>query len=217
MSPIVYWCNWSLATHSCAIVEGALVLVLTWAKTYGIKRIASQLHVKATLTTMLLRDGTVYFATLLVLNFVSLIVLKTSVVEINPVPKFVDAFTCILISRFILKLREVFLTDADDTLRTQFSTERSAPQFASRFLGNLGAPLEHGTTFVTDNTGTNTVCNSVAFVELSKDPLAAGLFSDNAEVVALEMSTIKAVPPEIDEMGFAAPSPDLTRPSAQDA
>ncbi|KAH9919350.1 hypothetical protein B0H21DRAFT_713016 [Amylocystis lapponica] len=211
--------SWSLATHSFAIVEDALVLVLTWIKTYGIKRIASQMHVKATLTTMLLRDGTVYFATLLILNVVSLIVLKSSV-EINPVPNFIDAFTCILISRFILNLREAFSINADDTFRTQFSSQLSVPQFASRFLGNLGAPLEHGTTFVSENTGTTTAWDSVAFAELSKDPLAAGLFPDNAEVVAFQMSspsTMEAVPPEIEEMEFAAPSQDVTRPTSQDA
>ena len=51
----------SIVTHSCAIATDLLVVALTWIKTYEIKQISFELHVKASLTTLLLRDGTIYF------------------------------------------------------------------------------------------------------------------------------------------------------------
>lgn len=54
----------SVATHSCAIGADLLVLLLTWAKTYSIRRVALQLRVRATLSNLLLRDGGLHFMTL---------------------------------------------------------------------------------------------------------------------------------------------------------
>ncbi|KAH9848729.1 hypothetical protein C2E23DRAFT_738700 [Lenzites betulinus] len=48
----------SISTHSCAIAADLLVLVLTWIKTYEIKKLASSLRSEATFSTLLLRDGT---------------------------------------------------------------------------------------------------------------------------------------------------------------
>ncbi|KAI0628621.1 hypothetical protein C8Q77DRAFT_1067864, partial [Trametes polyzona] len=48
----------SVSTHSCAIAADLLVLILTWIKTYEIKKLASTLHSSATFSTLLLRDGT---------------------------------------------------------------------------------------------------------------------------------------------------------------
>ena len=51
----------SIITHSCAIATDFLVVVLTWMKTFEIRKIAAEMRVKASLTNLLLRDGTVYF------------------------------------------------------------------------------------------------------------------------------------------------------------
>ena len=51
----------ALVLHSAAVVSDTMVIVLTWMKTFGLKRIADKLHIKARLSTILLRDGTIYF------------------------------------------------------------------------------------------------------------------------------------------------------------
>lgn len=47
----------SISSRACALATDALVLVLTWVKTYHIKREADQAGIKANLTTLVLRDG----------------------------------------------------------------------------------------------------------------------------------------------------------------
>ncbi|OBZ67914.1 hypothetical protein A0H81_12146 [Grifola frondosa] len=169
----------STVTHSCAIATDALVLVLTWAKTFGIKRAAMSLHIKATLSTLLLRDGTLYFAILLLLNVVDLVVLQSDVI-FNPLPIFIDVFTCILISRFMLNLREVFysddpLHDHSASLVSRFSNVN----FASNVIGNLGAPLAYDG-WTTDSTNVRAAEDWDTELEevvpqTSSDPLGAGL------------------------------------------
>ncbi|GBE88858.1 hypothetical protein SCP_1402660 [Sparassis crispa] len=132
----------SLATHSCAIGVDALVLFLTWIKTYGIRKVASQMHIKATISTLLLRDGTIYFGTMLALNVVDLIIVQSDVI-FNPLPNFIDVITCILISRFLLNLREVVVDGDGNQGESLDVSARLSLQFAASVLGNIGAPLEH--------------------------------------------------------------------------
>jgi len=51
----------TLATRICCMLADLLVLVITWRKTYTTYRTASRNNIKTPLTTLLLRDGTVYF------------------------------------------------------------------------------------------------------------------------------------------------------------
>ena len=51
----------SLTTHASAIATDLLVVVLTWIKTFSLRRAAVNLNLKASLSTVLLRDGSVYF------------------------------------------------------------------------------------------------------------------------------------------------------------
>ncbi|EIW54784.1 uncharacterized protein TRAVEDRAFT_103473, partial [Trametes versicolor FP-101664 SS1] len=47
----------SIAIHSCAIAADLLVIILTWVKTYEIKKLAGVLRSDTTFSTLLLRDG----------------------------------------------------------------------------------------------------------------------------------------------------------------
>lgn len=58
----------SMVTHTCAIATDLLVVVLTWIKTFEIKRVAAGLRLKTSLTTLLLRDGTLYFGCVRVIH-----------------------------------------------------------------------------------------------------------------------------------------------------
>ncbi|CDO71052.1 hypothetical protein BN946_scf184844.g56 [Trametes cinnabarina] len=128
-----------------AIAVDLLVLVLTWMKTYEIQKLASGLRSNATFSTLILRDGTLYFGTMLALNVADLIVLRSNVL-FDPLPVFIDVFTCILISRFMLNLRQVSERGTGN-LSTALSTDAMSPgstvHFASNLVGDLGSPLVH--------------------------------------------------------------------------
>ena len=47
----------AIAIHSCAIAADLLVLILTWVKTYHIKKMAGILEANASFSTLILRDG----------------------------------------------------------------------------------------------------------------------------------------------------------------
>lgn len=50
----------AIVTRSVTIFTDILILVLTWMKTYEIKRAATQAGIKANLTTLVMRDGMSY-------------------------------------------------------------------------------------------------------------------------------------------------------------
>ncbi|KAK7676395.1 hypothetical protein QCA50_020658 [Cerrena zonata] len=138
-----------MVTHAASIASDILVIALTLVKTVDTKRLASQLNMKTVVTTLLIRDGTIYFCVLLLLHTVFFITLQFDLL-LNPLPLFIDVLTTILISRFMLNLRSVFVS-ASPTNGAISTTVRittfSDPEFASRLdiVGNLGAPLNHGT------------------------------------------------------------------------
>ncbi|EKM48477.1 uncharacterized protein PHACADRAFT_202765 [Phanerochaete carnosa HHB-10118-sp] len=65
-------------TRSSLIIADAIVLVLTWIKTFRHWRNARRLKMRASLTICLLRDGTMYFIALLALNISQLLTYNIS-------------------------------------------------------------------------------------------------------------------------------------------
>lgn len=68
------------ATRACLILSDVLVLIVTWIKTFGQWRSARQANVRVSLTTCLLRDGTVYFIVLLACNMAHMLTFNLSVI-----------------------------------------------------------------------------------------------------------------------------------------
>ncbi|KAI0925332.1 hypothetical protein AcV7_005603 [Taiwanofungus camphoratus] len=116
------------------------------------------------LVSLLLRDGTVYFVVLLVLNLLQVItedVLKPVIKETaDYLSIFVPAIESILISRFMMNLRQVYHTSDDDMpslhLSSWHASSHHQPQsqtqsleFTSRFVGNMGASLMHESSSMT--------------------------------------------------------------------
>ncbi|EMD37038.1 hypothetical protein CERSUDRAFT_124023 [Gelatoporia subvermispora B] len=87
----------SVTSEACAIAADVLLLVVTWYKTYALKREASRNNVEVPLASMLLRDGTVYF---LIVGF------DTGVFEFA-ISNFGTPLSAIIISHFLLNLRQV--------------------------------------------------------------------------------------------------------------
>ena len=52
----------SVATRSCMILSDALVIVITWVKTWDTMRAARKLHVQMSFTSLILKEGVLYFA-----------------------------------------------------------------------------------------------------------------------------------------------------------
>ncbi|KAL4248653.1 hypothetical protein ABKN59_006266 [Abortiporus biennis] len=109
-------------------------------KTAGIRRTLRdhQVNGSRSIATYLIRDGTVYFLCLMVLNAATLVGIKTW--TIGGIPVLTEIITSVLTSRFMLNLRGVYLSD-DDRPNSFHPSKVSDLQFASTIVGNLGAPL----------------------------------------------------------------------------
>ncbi|KAL1938038.1 hypothetical protein VTO73DRAFT_12049 [Trametes versicolor] len=150
----------TLALHTkrtISLIAGdALVLAVTWWKTYRLKKAADAAHMKTSIVE-LLRDGTIYFGTMLVLNVLHIII--NFVEQVSFMGDIADVLTSILVSRFLMNLRAL---DAQQTGQT---STNDAPgtwhavtgagndsagggsivfaSTASRFVESMGGPLEH--------------------------------------------------------------------------
>ncbi|KAI9068729.1 hypothetical protein FKP32DRAFT_1671971 [Trametes sanguinea] len=152
----------TLATHNklTSIAGDAIVLGVTWWKTYRLKKAADAARVKTSIVDLLLRDGTIYFATMLVLNVLHILI--NFVEQVSFMGDIADVLTSILVSRFIMNLRDL---DAKDTGQAPnytltvpsvgewhassgdpgaSSLQRGTLVFASagEFLNSMGGPLE---------------------------------------------------------------------------
>ncbi|TFY64610.1 hypothetical protein EVJ58_g2515 [Rhodofomes roseus] len=114
-----------IATRVSTTAVDALVLLATWRVTYGVKRMSwHMLKTDIPITLLLMRDGTLYFGTLLVLNIFSAL-------HTNPDPRdpqaiqdfdnFIYSFTTLLLSRLFFNLREVTLLQSTGLCADQAS------------------------------------------------------------------------------------------------
>ncbi|EKM49822.1 uncharacterized protein PHACADRAFT_201525 [Phanerochaete carnosa HHB-10118-sp] len=134
------------ASRGSLVLSDTIVLVLTWIKTFGEWARARRLKVKVSLTTCLLRDGTIYFIALLAMNIAQLLAYDSSGVT-PPVSTFIMTLPPLLISRFMINLRT-----ADSEVPNHSACiagtqqELSALQFRESpdWLGNIGETLQDG-------------------------------------------------------------------------
>ncbi|OCH88020.1 hypothetical protein OBBRIDRAFT_115613 [Obba rivulosa] len=188
-----------IATRACTIASDLLVLIITWSSTYKIKRDADKANVKASLVTFLLRDGTFYFIILLALNTMHMaFYLTNTFVNIS---WFIVPISSILISRFLLNLRQVYLPARNESGRPSFvrsvhnsESHMSDVRFASTFIGNMGAPLDYGSfTVASDIDGTRDLSSSFE-MEGSFSDLGYGGFRTGSEQSHKEMLQVSREP-----------------------
>ncbi|EKM58487.1 uncharacterized protein PHACADRAFT_140452 [Phanerochaete carnosa HHB-10118-sp] len=114
------------AARVSTILVDIIVLSVTLIKTFETQRVANRLHVQVPLTTMLIRDGTIYFLTVLSMNIAQLVVFHTT--EQVYLISFICTVTAILVSRFFLDLRETATGGLEyNTFRPDDSCERTTP------------------------------------------------------------------------------------------
>ncbi|KAI0337391.1 hypothetical protein BDW22DRAFT_1349194 [Trametopsis cervina] len=139
-----------------AILFECVIIALTWTKTLDIQRVLRRKSMGAHRSTsyLILRDGTTYFLTLLSFNILSLLSIRVefphkltrvSLQAFNNVPAITDTLTSMLITRFILNLREDFMAAQDGSSSSLHPSNMSDLRFAARrstrLIGNLGAPV----------------------------------------------------------------------------
>ncbi|EMD33637.1 hypothetical protein CERSUDRAFT_76360 [Gelatoporia subvermispora B] len=147
----------AIATRACVMASDALVLIVTWYKTYSIKRNADQAGIQTPLASLLLRDGTMYFVVLLCLNILNIVGKWTNgfaYASLFSFPSLESRLSSIIISHFLLNLRQVAYQPQDNAYDTRLSFVRSyvdgemgsrqqSLRFAS-FVGNMGELVEPG-------------------------------------------------------------------------
>jgi len=190
-TPVVGQCSWDLTIspdlysrlaitgRALAIISDALVLILTWAKTYSIKREAERTGIKARLSTLLIRDGTIYFLSLFIMNVAIIAIDQTAGASVDNITWFSDAVSAVAICHLVLNLR-TFQFSSHDPERSSFDRPSDMPHnrsrsiyFASHVLDNMGAPVSYGYD--------STVADSISTGDMLENPLAVGLHADDED------------------------------------
>ncbi|KAI0722609.1 hypothetical protein C8Q76DRAFT_782827 [Earliella scabrosa] len=140
-----------IVARSTAMAADLLVLAITWKATFkasreGIRALGGQ---RTSLSTVLFKNGVIYFMTLLIINILHLSFTLLSIGSSNLVISgnassmifFVEPLTAILVSRFLIDLQE-----ANNAMLDQGSLASMGSLAFNRFVGSLGsslpAPLE---------------------------------------------------------------------------
>ncbi|EIW58770.1 uncharacterized protein TRAVEDRAFT_20676 [Trametes versicolor FP-101664 SS1] len=177
--------NLTIVSRATLMAADVLVIAVTWANTYGLRKASRDARISTSFSTILLRDGTIYFVVLVAMNAVQMMLnaVKVSrgvafvthrwisnkhppqpsnmIAQASYVTILEEPITSILVSRFILNLREVDHRGANggggsDTLLSSAGTgssfvvghprdAASTMRFASvaSTVDVLGAPLAH--------------------------------------------------------------------------
>ncbi|EMD31622.1 hypothetical protein CERSUDRAFT_100291 [Gelatoporia subvermispora B] len=138
-----------ISTRVPVIIADIVVLVLTWWKTWATVRMAREHNVKTPLMNLLLRDGTLYFVCLLLLNALNIAGTATNV--FTYAGAFSTSLSSIIITHFLLNLRQLAYASDDDNSRPSFVRDGDPDQVRSHtsslrfgsFVGNMGESLGH--------------------------------------------------------------------------
>ncbi|KAI0641341.1 hypothetical protein C8Q79DRAFT_1014296 [Trametes meyenii] len=174
---------------AAALAIDTTVLVFTWVRTFSMKRESYRLGLETPLVTLLLRDGTIYFVIILFVQVFSIVSdsagSASDYILWDVWPYFDQVFTVIFSCRFMLNLRGIYLTNhATETTFTNGDDhfartgDMSTLHFSS-VVGNMGAPLETFSPRDTSFAGSRGCTTDDGTLEMSSDPLFAGLQHSN--------------------------------------
>jgi len=174
----------NVAGNALMLLSDALLLVLTWAKTYSIWRESTRIGLLSPVPTLLLRDGTTYFVLIFMVQVLAIIsaTIGSNFVLFDVWSYFAQVFNVIFLSHFILSLRGVYVQDHDEIgISTTINQEVSDVRFqvASRIVGNLGAPLDIASSSSSYSYYDYDDDEQDGMVEISKNPLMVGLTPKN--------------------------------------
>ncbi|KAJ3557763.1 hypothetical protein NM688_g1289 [Phlebia brevispora] len=136
-----------IASHLSVVVADSMALVVTITKTWRQARELSRLKFHGSLSGVILRDGSIYFVILLLVNIVVLLLENLPhLSNYRSASLLVSILQPILISRFLTNLRRLDAHDNASAAAENLS-QFSAPNFRFPTLqsvtGDLGQPLDH--------------------------------------------------------------------------
>ncbi|KAJ3553969.1 hypothetical protein NM688_g3346 [Phlebia brevispora] len=164
----------TLAAVLCTIAADGIAIATTWYKTYRRVREASSLGVNVSFSATLLQYGTLYFIVLFIVNLADgLFVLVPTLQSTNVFSAFVAVLPNIILSRFLINLRQADQPDANGAALSHFS----APNFRMpSIIGNLGETLSDGDEDFTDDEKAATETCEEDYGALSTPGVDAGMF-----------------------------------------
>ncbi|KAH9841102.1 uncharacterized protein C8Q71DRAFT_890845 [Rhodofomes roseus] len=129
-------------SYHITVLSDALAMGITWWRTWGIKKAADDARISTPLTTVLLRDGSLYFAALAALSIAQTF-MQIYDGDIDYLSYFLTPLPAICISRFLLNLRSSSGLSqlASATASQSETTPVGTLHFAHRVAGNLGNML----------------------------------------------------------------------------
>ncbi|KAI0689551.1 hypothetical protein BC835DRAFT_1418437 [Cytidiella melzeri] len=143
---LVFRCAYlTLVTRLTAMLADILVLVATWMKTWVTYKEGLRAGLKVPIASLLIRDGTLYFMALLLMNVYQIIGNTSPALALGDSGTiYISVLTPMLISRFLLNLRRVSLEVEDEALST--TSRFSALQFRHpvSLSGNAGGLCSDG-------------------------------------------------------------------------
>ncbi|KZT69130.1 hypothetical protein DAEQUDRAFT_277491 [Daedalea quercina L-15889] len=129
-------------------VGNALVLGVTWWRTYHVKRLIDAANMCHTsVATLLLRDGSIYFGSTLLVSLAMCVIdgLASLSAECTGIPSLMTVLNSVLLTRFLLNLRE-----AAPGPRSSSNSSSSGPEMPDiripsyPALGSIGGSTAHG-------------------------------------------------------------------------
>ncbi|KAI0343989.1 hypothetical protein BDW22DRAFT_1113028 [Trametopsis cervina] len=127
------------------ILFECVIIALTWIKTLNTERGLRRRTIGAhrSMSYLILRDGTAYFLMLLALDIFSLLSIRVE--AFNNILAIIETLTSMLITRFILDLREDSMAAQTGSISSLLPSNipelRLAVRWSSSLVGNLGAPV----------------------------------------------------------------------------
>ncbi|KAH9840850.1 uncharacterized protein C8Q71DRAFT_426498 [Rhodofomes roseus] len=130
-----------IVTRVSIMTGDAMVLLAMWRAIGGLPKVTAVLHAKVSIASRLLRDGTLYFSALLLMNalVLALYILPTNFAGKN-MGSLPDIAAVVLLSRLFLNLREAAFSPATVLSTTEAQMSASDLTFA-RVLGVLGSSM----------------------------------------------------------------------------
>ncbi|KAI0738705.1 hypothetical protein C8Q80DRAFT_1275666 [Daedaleopsis nitida] len=140
----------TIVSRTCQIASDAAVIIITWTAVSRKRINAVRWLSPLSLADVILRDGTVYFLVLLILNSLqltfTLLSMNIAFENVSYFSIFTEPLTSILVSRYLLDLqaastRECNLANGSDDGEVVMSSAYQGSSMLDRFVGSLGSSL----------------------------------------------------------------------------
>ncbi|EMD33732.1 hypothetical protein CERSUDRAFT_117814 [Gelatoporia subvermispora B] len=134
----------ALSSRICTIIADVIILAHIWQKTYFLKKDVCRGCRLSQLEVILQRDGAVYFLAILILNALQIVLLRIELYYLT------SALSSVIISRFLLNIREAAYAPIDDFNSLSFSSHSRFPSLRFETPGSSIAEQPSTVTQLTD-------------------------------------------------------------------